>query len=191
MTMNRWLGTKLSGRINLLNQRVVGVLMAVLLLDVWIAVLDRYVLHWQISWVEELARYIMIWAILLAVPCCTAGREHIGLSTVVQHLPARLQRGLRVLVDLLSLLFFCYLAFSGTELVIKGLQQVSTVFGLPMAYPYGAIPVAFGLAALQSLLALIRDCDPDGNAADTLPLEQMATETSPPAEGGKVLQLHN
>ncbi|MFC6674103.1 TRAP transporter small permease [Marinobacterium aestuariivivens] len=160
MGMIRRLGTQLSGRINLLNQWVVGLLMAALLIDVWIGVLDRYLLHWQISWVEELARYIMIWAILLAVPCCSAAREHIGLTTVTSKLPRHLRRHLGILVDLLCVLFFGYIAFAGAGLVMKGLQQLSTVFGLPMAYPYAAIPVAFGLAAFQSLFALLRWFEP-------------------------------
>jgi TRAP-type C4-dicarboxylate transport system permease small subunit len=44
-----------------------------------------------------------------------------------------------------------------------------------MAYPYGAIPVAFGLAALQSLLALLRDCGTDA--------------LEPAADSEKALQL--
>ena len=76
-------------RLNRINERVVGGLMALLLADVWIGVLDRYLFHWQISWVEELARYIMIWAILLAVPCCSVRREHIGLDMLSRHFSAR------------------------------------------------------------------------------------------------------
>ncbi|WP_305856733.1 TRAP transporter small permease [Balneatrix alpica] len=150
------LANQLSARLNRINQWVVGVLMAALLIDVWIGVLDRYLFHWQISWVEELARYIMIWAILLAVPCCTAAREHIGLTSLTSKLPWRWRRYLGITTDLLCILLFSYLAFSGSAFVAKGWQQLSTVFGLPMAFPYAAIPVAFGLAAVQNTLVLMR-----------------------------------
>ncbi|MDH2435028.1 TRAP transporter small permease [Pokkaliibacter sp. MBI-7] len=144
-------------RLNRINERVVGGLMALLLADVWIGVLDRYLFHWQISWVEELARYIMIWAILLAVPCCSVRREHIGLDMLSRHFSARARLLLTVLIDLLTLTFFAYLAFAGTSLVQKGFGQLSSVFGLTMALPYAAIPVSCGLAALQTLLRLLVD----------------------------------
>lgn len=151
------LSTTLSTQIDRLNQWAVGVLMALLLLNVWMAVLDRYLLHWQIGWIEELARYLMIWAILLAVPSCVALRQHVRLTMIMQRLPLTVQRLTGISVDLISICFFGYIAILGTGFVTQGLSQVSMVFGMPMAVPYAAVPVAFGLAALQTLLSLIRD----------------------------------
>jgi len=144
-------------RLNYLTERVVGLFVLVLVLDVWLGVVARYVFHWQIPWTEELARYIMIWGILLAVPCCCYRREHIGLTLLHDRLPAGVMRAVNVLLDLLAFCFFAYVAFAGTTFAEKGLAQISTVFSMPMAVPYAAIPTAFALAAVQTLLALIRD----------------------------------
>ncbi len=144
-------------RLNKLNQACVAVLMVALILDVWVGVLDRYIFHWQLVWVEELARYIMIWAILLAVPCCTAGREHMGLQFVVQALPVKVQLILKISLGLLTTAFFLYIAYLGIAFAEKGASQLSTVFALPMSYAYGAIPITFMLSGIQSLLVTIED----------------------------------
>lgn len=144
-------------RLNKINQYGVGVLMGLLIMDVWIGVADRYIFHWQLSWVEELARYIMIWGILLAVPCCTFGREHMGLEFIVKRLPQNIQNMLKVLMDILMVAFFSYIAYAGIAYAEKGAQQLSTVFSLPMSYAYAAIPVTFFLSAFQALIVLIQD----------------------------------
>lgn len=146
-----------SSRIDRINQWAVGLLMALLLLNVWLAVLDRYLLNWQMAWVEELARYLMIWSILLAVPSCVALRQHVRLTMVVERLPVRVQRGIGIVVDLIAVVFFGYVAVLGTGFVSQGLSQATMVFGMPMAIPYAAVSVSFGLAAVQTLLCMIRD----------------------------------
>lgn len=147
----------MSSRLDRVNQWAVGLLMALLLLNVWLAVLDRYLLNWQMAWVEELARYLMIWGILLAVPSCVALRQHVRLTMVVERLPAGVQRWLGVVVDLIAIAFFGYVAVLGTGFVSQGLSQATMVFGMPMAIPFAAVSVSFGLAAIQTLLAMIRD----------------------------------
>ncbi|MBU0801577.1 MAG: TRAP transporter small permease, partial [Alphaproteobacteria bacterium] len=108
---------------------------------------------------EELARYIMIWGILLAVPCCCYRREHIGLAILQNRLPTRVLRIVNVILDLVAFILFTLIAFTGATFAEKGLQQASMVFGMSMFIPYAVIPVTFGLSAVQTLFALIRDFD--------------------------------
>ncbi|EOD80849.1 TRAP-type C4-dicarboxylate transport system, small permease component [Grimontia indica] len=149
--------TAIKGRLYKINQFVVAILMIILILDVWLGVLDRYWLKLQLGWVEELARYIMIWAILMAVPCCTANREHMGLTFIADRLPDRLNLILQVVLSALTASFFAYISYLGITFAEKGASQLSTVFGMPMAYAYAAVPVTFGLAALQALLVFLED----------------------------------
>jgi TRAP-type C4-dicarboxylate transport system permease small subunit len=147
----------IGNRVNWLNERAVGLLIMLLILDVWLGVVARYVFHWQIPWTEELARYIMIWGVLLAVPCCCYRREHIGLAILQNRLPTSVLRIVNVILDLVAFILFTLIAFTGATFAEKGLQQTSMVFGMSMFVPYAVIPVTFGLSALQTLFALIRD----------------------------------
>ncbi|CCN73143.1 TRAP transporter small permease [Vibrio nigripulchritudo] len=161
--------------LNRVNQFIVGILMIMLILDVWIGVLDRYVFQWQLVWVEELARYIMIWAILMAVPCCTAGREHMGLEFVVRRFPQPIQTLIKRTLGLLTCLFFFYIAYLGYFFAMKGANQLSTVFALPMSYAYAAVPVTFALSGFQALLVWIEDC-----AGLTPPANQITAQEETP-----------
>ncbi|MGY0398871.1 MAG: TRAP transporter small permease [Ostreibacterium sp.] len=144
-------------RLNRVNQICVGVLTILLILDVWLGVLDRYWLKWQLAWVEELARYIMIWAILMAVPCCTAGREHMGLEFFIKYFPKRIQQVIKVLTAGITCLFFFSIAYLGYAFTVKGAAQFSTIFALPMSYAYASIPTTFFLSGVQAFLVWLED----------------------------------
>ena len=158
----------LGAMLNSANERAIAILIAILVLDVWLGILARYVFHWQIPWTEELARYIMIWGILLAVPCCCYRREHIGLTSLQGYIPEHIKRYLLLGLDLLSLTIFLTLAYTGTAFAEKGISQFSTVYSMPMAIPYAAIPVAFLLAGVQTCIAMFRDFGRDYVNEDSL-----------------------
>ncbi|MFM2587551.1 TRAP transporter small permease [Vibrio sp. TBV020] len=157
MTLPNNIITRTKNRLNKANQFAVGILTALLILDVWLGVLDRYVLKLQLVWVEELARYIMIWAILMAVPCCTAGREHMGLEFVTKRFPKTAQQMIKIAVGGLTCAFFGYIAYLGYAFAEKGANQLSTVFSMPMAYAYAAIPVTFALSSFQAFMVWLED----------------------------------
>lgn len=147
----------LSNGLNWLVERVIAVLMLALVLDVWLGVVDRYLVHLQLNWPEELARYLMIWAALLAVSAGIARREHIGIGLVVLNFPMRLQRCVLFAVDVIALAAFIYLAFYGFDFALGGMKRHAMIFGMTLALPYAAVPVSALLAAIQLLLVALRD----------------------------------
>ena len=85
----------LSLRVNWLVERVCVALLVLLVLDVWLGVLVRYVIPLPLTFTEELARYLMIWMALLAVSSGIAHREHIGVEFIFSRLPAPVRRWVR------------------------------------------------------------------------------------------------
>lgn len=148
---------RLSERLNWLIERIVAALMLLLVLDVWLGVIDRYLMHWQLSWPEVLARYLMIWAALLAVSCGIARREHIGLSILIEHLPESLGRTILVAMDGVAFLLFLYIAWFGAGFAVGGASRQAMIFGMTLALPFAAVPVSAALAMLQLVLSAIRD----------------------------------
>ncbi len=147
----------LSSRINWLIERIIALLMALLVADVWLGVVARYVLRVQIPWTEELARYLMIWAALLAISSGIARREHIGFRLLLERFPDRLQKGLLISFDGIAFAFFAFLFVYGIGMTGTGAKQFAMIFGMSMAVPYASVPVSALLACLQILLAGIRD----------------------------------
>lgn len=170
--MKDWAG-HLSRRTNQAVEAIVAILMAALVLDVWLGVVDRYFFHWQLPWPEVLARYLMIWAAMLAVSCGIAHREHIGLTTFVFMMPLKLRRLVLIIMDLLALALFVYLFWFGLGFAQSGANRFAMIFGASLRSFYAAIPVAAALACFQLVLVLIRDLgeqlelDPDQDDPQT------------------------
>ncbi len=148
---------RLSSRLNWLVERFIAFLMVLLVADVWLGVVARYVLRVQIPWTEELARYLMIWAALLAISSGIARREHIGFVMLLERFPITLQKMLLLAFDILAMALFGFLFIYGIGMTGTGAKQFAMIFGMSMAIPYASVPVASLLACIQILLTGIRD----------------------------------
>lgn len=137
--------------------RVCVALMVVLVLDVWLGVIVRYVWPLPITFMEEAARYLMIWVALLAVSCGITRREHIGVQMLFAALPLAARRALLLLIDLLGIAFFVLLIVYGVGLTERGARTFTMIYGMSKALPFAAVPVAAALAAVQLALVAVRD----------------------------------
>lgn len=146
-----------SRRLNWLVERACVALLILLVVDVWLGVLVRYVLPLGWTFTEELARYLMIWAALLAVSSGISHREHIGMVAVVDLFPAAVRKWLAVAFDLVAFGFFAVLFFYGLGFVDRGFNRVTMIADIPKAWPFMAVPIAAGLACVQLLLVAVHD----------------------------------
>ena len=137
--------------------KIVVILMALLVLDVWLAILDRYVLHWQIIWTEPLARYIMMWAIFLSIPIIIVRREHIALTFLQDKLSQKSKILLSLAVNSMATIFYGFVAFYGVSFAQSGQNALSAFFDYPMSYAYYSIPVSFTLMTIASVLITVCD----------------------------------
>lgn len=149
-------------RLNWLVERICALLMGVMVVVIWFEVVERYFLHLGFTWTEEFSRYVMIWAALLAVSCGAFYREHIGLNIVSRFLPPRGARILSIILDLVSMAFFIFLAWYGIGMTKEGLGQFATIFGITMVVPFAAVPVSSALTAFQIFAAMLRSSEPSG-----------------------------
>ncbi len=157
--MDRFAGGALllSRRINWFVERFCVALMVLLILDVWLGVLVRYVLPWQLTFTEELARYLMIWTALLAVSSGIAHREHIGVLIIFERFPPLGRKWLTVVFDVIAFAFFAYMVVYGIQFVERGFSRLTMIYEIPKAYPFMGVPLAAALACVQLLLVTIHD----------------------------------
>jgi len=148
---------RLSRQLAWLTDRVAAVLLLLLIFDVWLGVFARYIVPLPITFMEEAARYLMIWVALLAISSCIPRREHIGVQVLFERLPALMRRHLLLVLDLLGIAFFVFLALYGLGLVERGGKTFTMIYGMSKALPFAAVPVGAALAALQLALVAFRD----------------------------------
>lgn len=151
------LAAALSERLAWLTDRACVLLSVILVLDVWLGVVVRYVWPLPITFMEEAARYLMIWVALLAISSCIPRREHIGVQAVFAMFPAAARRALLAFLDLLGIAFFVFLFLYGLGTVERGSHTFTMIYGMSKALPLAAVPVAAALAAAQLVLVAVRD----------------------------------
>lgn len=147
----------LSRRLNWLIERFCVLLMVLLVIDVWLGVLVRYVLPANWTFTEELARYLMIWMALLAVSSGISHREHIGMLIVFERLPPSVRKWLAVFFDVLAFGFFAIIFFYGLGFVERGFNRFTMIEEIPKAYPFMGVPLAAGIACIQLALVAVHD----------------------------------
>lgn len=147
----------LSRKINWFVERFCVLLLVLLVLDVWLGVLVRYVIPLPLTFTEELARYLMIWMALLAVSAGIVHREHIGVEFLFDKLPAGARRFLAVCFDVLAFVFFAALFWYGLDFVERGFKRITMIYDMPKGYPFIGVPLAAGIAAIQLVLVGVQD----------------------------------
>ena len=146
-----------SRRLNRYVERFCVALMVLLVLDVWLGVLARYVIPLPLTFTEELARYLMIWMALLAVSSGISHREHIGVLVVIERLPREARKWLAVAFDVIAFGFFAVLFFYGLDFVERGFSRYTMIYQIPKAYPFITVPLASAIACIQIFLVGLHD----------------------------------
>lgn len=152
LSAKRW-----SLRVNWLVERFCVLLLLLLVIDVWLGVLVRYVIPLPLTFTEELARYLMIWMALLAVSSGIAYREHIGVEFLFERLPSPLRRWLAVAFDVIGFAFFGALFWYGLGFAEKGFGRVTMIYAMPKGYAFSGVPLAALVACIQLALMGLHD----------------------------------
>ncbi len=146
-----------SRRVNWYVERGCVALAILLVLDVWLGVMSRYVLPFEWTFTEELARYLMIWMALISISSGISHREHIGVLMIFERFPPRVRKWLAVVFDIIAFGFFAIILIYGLGMVERGFGRYTMIDGIPKAYPFMGVPLAAALACVQLVLVTVHD----------------------------------
>jgi len=141
-------------------ERVLILLSMLIAAVVFLQVVFRYVLQQPLYWSEELPRYLLIWMSFLAAALAQKNEAHINITLAVTPLPTVVQRGIRLLANLVILGFLGVLVYSGSLVTRITAAHRSTALQIPMAVVYAALPVGAALMMLYLVLQIARDLIP-------------------------------
>ena len=107
-----------------------------------------------LPWSEELSRYFLVWGTFLGATLAYKRGSHISITFLSDFLPPKLQKVLRILVSLISIVFFVYITHY-SSLMIKTLSfQISPGLSLRMQNVYIVIPLSMLIMAIHVLAAI-------------------------------------
>ena len=120
-------------------------LMFLMMVDIFAAVLVRYVFHTALNFSEELGRYVFVWIVFIGMARCIAADKHVALDLLPGFLKGKSGRNL-----------FSAVTYAGIKLCEVGEKQKSATMRIPMNYIYLCIPICGIISLFFILLKLYR-----------------------------------
>ncbi len=137
--------------LNRLEKFFIIVFMSIMIINVSMGVFYRYVLNNPLAWTEELARYLMIWFAFIGMSLAMKEEMHVGITVFIDMLPAKLKIVLKILGNILIMVFLVVLLrYSFNHLRIVRIQT-SPALGIKMIWAYISVSVGAVLMALENI----------------------------------------
>lgn len=131
---------------------------AVLIIPVSLQIFSRFTeIIPRYIWTEEMSRFFFIWMVMLGAMIGLRDRLHFDVD-VWPDLSPRSEALLRIVSNLLVLVFTGVMIWWGIEFTKFGWNQTSELADLPMWFIFIAWPVAGITWLMFQIEALIRDC---------------------------------
>jgi len=103
-------------------------------------IFSRYFMSQSIFWAEEAARYAMVWLVYLGVVVAASHRSHTRIDFFVDLLPSLGYKTVKILVNIVCLLFLTGIVYYSWDLMRLGMMMKSSAMRIPMIIVYSAIP---------------------------------------------------
>ena len=147
---------------------VVVVAFAVMVIAMFAQVVNRNITQIPVSGFEEIAKYCMIYMVLLGTELGLRDGTQISVTAAVDALHGPAKKAIQVVSKLIVIGFSAFLFKESYAMVIKQITtgQTSASLQIPMAVPYAAMPIAFGLITLVQIALLVSMFLPEKEAAE-------------------------
>ena len=144
---------------NNLEKYVCVILLMVIAGFTFVNVVMRYVFKNGISWATEGTLFLFAFFVWFTISYGFKMRSHVNVTAITGMLPAKAQRILAIIVEVVELAGLIYIAYWGLMLIFD--KSVIGKYGLLIHYPrwtlYLSTPLGAGMAAFRVLQNLIED----------------------------------
>jgi TRAP-type transport system small permease protein len=138
-----------------ITENLVAVMLAVMVINVSINVLTRYVFFYPVIWAEEFARYIMIWFAFFGMSLALRDHDHVAITIVKDLFPPPVRRVIHIVLDLLILGFLVLLLYQSLRYMGRLRSQTSPAMGISMQIPYFSVTLGAFLMVLQQIKRIV------------------------------------
>lgn len=123
---------------------------SVMVLCAFAQVVNRNIFKLPISWFDEAATYCMIYMALIGTEMGLRDGTQIAVTAVVDKFHGNVKRFINVISKAVVIIFSATVFITAVRLVDMQLKtgQTSAALHLPMAVPYAALVISFGMIVL-------------------------------------------
>lgn len=147
----RLIANRLYESINKLLYATTALLLLLMVGNVFLGVIFRYVLRSALFWTEELARYMMIWCAYLAMSMVVRDEENVNVAFAVNLLPAKARRVIKVLVHLVVGIFLAIMFWGSVKHMRILRLQTSPALRVSMVWPYLSVTIGSALMFIETV----------------------------------------
>jgi len=126
----------------------------VLLVVVFLQFFTRYVLNDSLGWTEEVARFLLILVAFIGAITGVRKGTQVALEFFYRFVPAYISKSLLIIVEVVNVLFFSYMAFIGQQLARLTKQNMVSL-PIPKSMIYWAVAISFAIMACYSIVWLV------------------------------------
>ena len=132
-------------KVDIVLEKFLATIMAILVVDVLWQVISRYVLSSPSSFTDELAGFLLIWVGLFGAAYVAGKKEHLAIDLLLQRSGSARKKFLEVFIAICIIIFaLTVLVAGGTWLVYTrfALEVKSAALEIPLGYVYIVLPIS-------------------------------------------------
>ncbi|MEL7022241.1 MAG: TRAP transporter small permease [Pseudomonadota bacterium] len=148
-----------SASVSNLAKWISGLGLLVMTAIIGMQVFARYVLNDSPAWAEQAALLLMIWYVFIAAAAGIREGFHIRIAVFADNLPKQLRRAVRIIAQLVVIVFGIAMVVYGIELTQETWRHVIPTLGISRGFAYIPIAVSGVMItgfAIEQLVAEIR-----------------------------------
>lgn len=148
---------QLNAIVDALTKTVMAVSSFTVFLVTCLQVLSRYVLKAPFPWSQDVLRIAFAWMVFWGAAWCVKERGHLCVDALLSTFPKKMRTVVEIIINIVLLGFFLFLAVFGTKFAITGLTQTAPYLPIPMTLYYAAIPSAAVLMMYYMVQVIFED----------------------------------
>jgi len=138
-------------------EKLVVVLIFIVFVATMLQVIFRYLFNYPLLWTEEVARYVGIWFIMLSNARAIKDRTHACVDIVTSKMSQRVQKGLNIFNDIITLFVMSYLSYYILNMISRFFSTPSPAMRIPMGVVYIGYFIGCILSAVAAVFVLLMD----------------------------------
>jgi TRAP-type C4-dicarboxylate transport system permease small subunit len=108
----------------------------------------RYLLHFDLAWIDEFGETIFVWLTFFGGARAVRSHAHLAVIEFIERAPPRMGRFLFVVLWTLTAAILAGMVWFGANIAMANMHQSMSVTGWPVGLVYWAMPVGSALALL-------------------------------------------
>ena len=114
----------------------------VLVVDVFIKVLTRYVFKVGLIWPDEMALHIFVVTVFLGGAVCVRQNNHFHINLLPENISLKFRSYMRIFIMISVFISGGLMVVTGIPYMILGIKRLSYSLGIPMVYVFVFIPIS-------------------------------------------------